>query len=189
MVRRDRKPLQVEDMVNGVKFGCGIGNWENDPMITQAFGNRNRNENFLAVIAKAALAALVVFGSVLADRPARAAMGGGAAAAATTANAGVGACSSNSGKALYECVASVLDRMSNEISRGNIPETQRALQTAASQLRAAVTKVQALSAITQCRAVIAGVLRQASASGREGQGLSAIAGVLAQAARLIQSKG
>jgi hypothetical protein len=79
--------------------------------------------------------------------------------------------------------------MSNEISRGNIPETQRALQTAASQLRAAVTKVQALSAITQCRAVIAGVLRQASASGREGQGLSAIAGVLAQAARLIQSKG
>ena len=159
-------------------------------MITQTFGDRNRNEKILGAFARAALvAALVIFGSLPADRPAGAAMGGGAEAAAATANAGLGACSNNSGKALYDCVANVLDRMSSDISRANIPETQRALQTAASQLRAAVTKVQALSAITQCRAVVAGVLRQARASGSEDRGLSAIAGVLAQAARLIQSKG
>jgi len=68
------------------------------------------------------------------------------------------------------------------------PEAKRALQTAASQLRAAVNKVQALSAISQCRAAIAGTLRQIRTSG-EGSRLGAIAGVLTQAARLIQSKG
>ena len=163
-------------------------------MIRQTFGIRRRGEGILAASARAAaVAALVIFGSLLADRPAGAAMGGGtaatAASAAAAASAGLGACSSNSGKALYDCVANVLDRLSNEISRANLPETQRALQTAASQLRAAVNKVQALSAITQCRSVVAGVLRQARASGSDGKGLSAIAGVLAQAARLIQSKG
>jgi hypothetical protein len=109
------------------------------------------------------------------------------AAAAAAANAGLGACSSNSGKALYGCVADVLDRMSNNLS--NTPGIQRSLQTAASQLRAAVNKVQALSAITQCQAVMAGALRQALAAGRNGKGVSALAGVLAQAARLIQTKG
>jgi len=131
----------------------------------------------------ALLAALVVVGSLVADRPARA---GGGAAAAATASAGLNACSNNSGKALYGCVAGVFDRMSNQVDS---PETQRSLQTAASGLRAAVNKVQALSAITQCRAVVAGALRQALASGRNGRGLSAIAGVLEQAARLIQTKG
>jgi hypothetical protein len=127
---------------------------------------------------------LVVFGSLFAGR--QAAADGGVQAAAV-ASAGLGACSSNTGKALYGCVADVLDRMSNQVS--GAPETQRSLATAASRLRAAVNKVQALSAITQCRAVVAGALRQALASGQSGKGLSAIANVLAQAARLIQAKG
>jgi hypothetical protein len=131
---------------------------------------------------------LVIMGSLLADGPVGAAMGGGsgnaAGAAAAVASAGLGGCSSNSGKTLYGCIADVLDTLSNGRS-----ETQPALRTAASQLRAAVNKVQALSAITQCRSAIAGALREALASGRNGKGLSAIAGVLAQAARLIQTKG
>ena len=46
----------------------------------------------------------------------------GVAAAATTAGAGVGACSNNSGKALYDCVANVLNRLSNDVARYKIPE-------------------------------------------------------------------
>lgn len=131
----------------------------------------------------ALLAALLVLGSLIAHRPAGA-MGGGAAA--PVASAGLNACSNNSGKALYSCVADVFDSMSNQVSS---PETQRSLQTAASRLRVAVNKVQALSAITQCRAAVAGAVRQALASGQNGRGLSAIAGVLEQAAKLIQTKG
>jgi hypothetical protein len=130
--------------------------------------------------------ALVMFGSLATDFPARA-HGGGAAAA--VASADLHACSSNSGKALYDCIATVLDRMSGEASFRRDPEAKAALQTAASQLRAAVNKVQALSAINQCRAVVAGVLRRITASADSGTGLSAIAGVLAQAAKLIQTKG
>jgi hypothetical protein len=135
---------------------------------------------------------LVMLGSLVASVPTPAGAGGmgggGGAVAAAVGSAGLGACNSNSGKALYDCVANVFDRMSNEYSRGN-PEARRALSTAASQLRAAVSKVQALSAISQCRAVIAGVLRQVTSSGADGSGLGAIAGVLARAAQLIQSKG
>jgi len=134
------------------------------------------------------LMVLVMTGSLAADRPAGAAMGGGgsgtAGAAAAVANAGLGACSSNSGKALYGCIADVIDTLSN--GRG---EKQPALRAAASQLRAAVSKVQALSAIAQCRSVVAGALREALAAGRNGKGWNAIAGVLAQAVRLIQTKG
>lgn len=138
-----------------------------------------------ALVARAALLGLlVVFGSLVTDRPA-AAEGGVAAAAA--ASAGLGACSRSSGKALYGCVANVLDTMSSQIS--DAVETQRGLRTAASRLRTAVSKVQALSAIAQCRSVVAGALRQALASGHNGKGLSAVAGVLEQAARLIQTKG
>src|SRR5262249_31738493 len=117
-------------------------------------------------------------------------------AAASTADAGLNACSSNQGKALYGCVANVLDRMSSDISSVNEPAaatTRAALQTAASRLRAATTKSQALSAISQCQAAIAGALRQVrtTAGGKEGagSGLAAVAGVLAHAARLIQAKG
>lgn len=135
----------------------------------------------------ALLAVLMIFGATLTNRPAEAGMGVGAAAA--TASAGVGACSNNSGKALYDCVANVLDRLNNEVTRYKIPEAQRAIQTASQQLHAATNKAQALSAISQCRAAISAIIRQSTAAGVERSGLSAITGVLAQAARLIQAKG
>lgn len=130
------------------------------------------------------LAALVMFGSLAASHQARA---DGGVEAAATANAALRGCSSNTGKALYNCVADVLDGMSRRIS--NAPDTTRALATAASQLRAATGKAQALSAISQCRAVVAGALKQALAMGQSGAGLTAVSGVLARAAQLIQSKG
>jgi hypothetical protein len=154
-------------------------------MISRATkGRRSGNGVIARWVWAALLAVLVAFGSLAADRPARAEGGMEAAAAAS---AGLGACSNNSGKTLYGCVAGVLDTMSNQIS--GAPETQRSLKVAASKLRAAVNKVQALSAITQCQAVVAGALRQALGSGGHGKGLSAVAGALAQAARLIQTKG
>jgi len=142
----------------------------------------------LAICVQALLvAALMVLGS---SRPGQAHGGmGGGAAASQTAQAGLVGCSNNHGKALYDCVANVLDRLGNDIAGRRASETQRALQTAAFQLRAATSKVQALSAITQCRSVVAGVLRQITTGGGDGSGLSAIAGVLAQAAKLIQTKG
>jgi hypothetical protein len=152
-------------------------------------GNENGQRQKLAICVQALLvAALVVLGS---SHPgwAHGGMGGGGVAAAQTAQAGLVGCSNNHGKPLYDCVANVLDRLSNQISGRRSSETQRALQTAAFQLRAATTKVQALSAISQCRSVVAGVLRQISTGGGDGSGLSAIAGVLAQAAKLIQTKG
>ena len=119
-------------------------------------------------------------------------------AAAQIANAGLAACESSRSKALYNCIADVLDRMSNDLSaiRRGVPNTQSALRTAASRLRAATTKAEALSAVTQCQAVIAGALRQVQAAGANGRaqgwddsGLAAVAGVLARAARLIQTTG
>jgi hypothetical protein len=150
--------------------------------------NGNGRAQKLPICVQALLvAALLVLGS---SRPGQAHGGmGGGVAASQTAQAGLVGCSNNHGKALYDCVANVLDRLSNDISGRRTSETQRALQTAAFQLRAATTKVQALSAITQCRSVVAGVLHQISTGGGDSTGLSAIAGVLAQAAKLIQTKG
>lgn len=130
------------------------------------------------------LAALVAFGSLAGGQAARAA---GGVEAAQVANAGLSACSRNTGKALYNCVADVLDGMTRRIS--DAADTTRALATAASQLRAAANKAQAMSAISQCRAVVAGVLKQVLAMGKSGANLSAVAGVLARAAQLIQTKG
>ena len=87
--------------------------------------------------------------------------------------------------------------MSSETSRmrTDVSQTSRALAAAASGLRSAVNKVQALSAISQCRSVIAGALRQVKASGGQlvpgfgDTGLNAIGAVLAHAAQLIQTKG
>ena len=154
-----------------------------------------RRGRTIAVCVRAALlAALVIFGSSFTNREAS------AAEAAATANAGLGACGNNSGKALYDCVANVLDKFSSDITRANIPAAQSALHAAASQLRAVVSKVQALSAISQCRALIAGAIRQVRAigsgqvpgwgGGSEGApNLQLIVGVLSRAAQLIQSKG
>jgi hypothetical protein len=151
----------------------------------QAFANVTYHGRLAALCARTiVLMALVMFGWLAAECPA---VASGATAAAAVGSAGLGACSNNSGKALYGCVAGVLDTMSNQLS--GHPEMQRSLQAAASRLRVVVNKVQALSAITQCRAVVAGAVRQALASGLTGKGFGAIAGVLEQAARLIQTKG
>jgi hypothetical protein len=146
-------------------------------------------ERSVAGRARAALlAALIVLGSLFANR--EAAAGAGVAAAAQSADAGISACSSNTGKALYGCVANVLDRLSGEISDVKVPSAQTALHTAASRLRAAANTAQALSAISQCRAAISSAISLARTIGRGGSsGLDAIAGVLSHAASLIQTKG
>jgi hypothetical protein len=150
-------------------------------------------ERLAAGARTALLVALVVCGSLFADR--EAAAGAATAAAAQSADAGVSACGNNSGKVLYNCIANVLDRLSGQISDVRVPETRGALATAASKLRAAVNKAQALSAIAQCQAVISGALRQVAATGsgrgnRGGTpGLDGIAAVLSHAAQLIQMKG
>ncbi|WP_257169564.1 hypothetical protein [Bradyrhizobium sp. SRS-191] len=116
-------------------------------------------------------------------------------AASTTAVGGLGACSSNKGKDLYNCVADVLDRMASSIGAANVPETQRALQTAAAGLRAATSKSQAISAIARCQSVISGALKQVRAAGDRyvpgwgDTGLTSISSVLSRAIQLIQSKG
>ena len=162
-------------------------------MSSYASGSRRRG-SASACLRMLLLAALALLGSLVAERQAMAS--DALIAASSTANSGLSACSSNRGKALYDCVAGVLDRLSNEISPANVPNTQRSLQSAASQLRAATTKAQALSAISQCQSAIAGALRQVKAAGGGAYiqgwgdgGLSAIAGVLSRAASLIQSKG
>ncbi len=153
----------------------------------------------MTAFARAALiAVLVLLGSLLGNREALA--NAAMVAAANSANAGIGACSSNSGKMLYNCVANVLDKLSSDISGVPVPQTRSALSNAAAKLRAAGNKAQALSAISQCRALIAGALRQVRAIGGKyvegwggggggGAGLEAISGVLGRAAALIQSKG
>jgi hypothetical protein len=149
-------------------------------------------------IRAALLLALVLSGSLL--EPRQAVAGAAMVGAAESANGGLSGCSNNSGKALYDCVANVLDRMSNEIGNDKVASTRSALQTAASRLRAAVNKSQALSAISQCRALIAGALAKVRSLGGgyvegwgggsgAGSGLAAIVGVLGRAAKLIQAKG
>jgi len=122
------------------------------------------------------LAALIAFGASLADRPATA-----------------GSCGSLTGKALYDCLATTLDHKADMVGRTRgdpeAPAAARALSTAASQLRAATNKGQALSAITLARSAISGVIQQAKAGGRDSQGYTRIIGTLSEMATLIQQKG
>jgi hypothetical protein len=168
-------------------------------MLSQVRRIRTRSGRIGRMVARLSLMMVFAFaGSLLGNREASA--NAAIVAAAQTADGGIGACSSNAGKALYECVANVLDKLSNDISNVNVPATRSALQTAASKLRAAVNKTQALSAITQCRALISGALAKVRALGGgyvegwgggsgQGTGLAAIVGVLSHAAKLIQAKG
>jgi hypothetical protein len=142
---------------------------------------------------RALLLVLALFAGVsLTARPAEAKA---AAAAAATANQGLNACSSNTGKALYDCVGGVMDRLSSDLASAGFTQTARSIQSAAAGLHRAINKLQALSAIAQCRAAVAGALRQVNASaarfveGVGGTGLNAVAAVLARAAQMIQSKG
>ena len=101
--------------------------------------------------------------------------------------ASAASCDAFAGKELYNCLANKLERVAAMSSRS--PETQTALQKAASQLRVAVNKVQALSAISQARSVLTGVIQRAKSAGQDYSGLVRVTDVLSYAARLIQSKG
>jgi hypothetical protein len=169
-------------------------------MISQAFGDRHWRKGAAVLIALAVVAAL--------STNREAAAGAAVAAAAQAADGGVTACGSNSGKALYDCLANVLDTLGNGVSSSNSPKAQGALHAAAAKLRAAVSKVQALSAISQCRALIASANSEVRAmagggggggrhggggggggGGGPGSGLEAVSAVLSHAASLIQAKG
>lgn len=143
---------------------------------------------FRALLARAVLLAALTIGAALtATGPAAA--GSGAGTAAANASASLGGCNAYSGKQLHNCVAGVLDTLSNSLRGGeNMAVAKRSLSTAASQLRAATSKVQALSAITQCRSVIAAILQRVRTP-EQTKAYSAISSVLAKAAQLIQSKG
>ncbi|CAL80421.1 hypothetical protein; putative signal peptide [Bradyrhizobium sp. ORS 278] len=135
------------------------------------------------------MAALALF-TLLAFLPARPAMASGALIAASNeATAGLDACGTRKSADLYKCVADVLDRLNARIAPINVPETKRALQTAAQELRSATSKTLAMSAIARCQSAISAVIRQERAAGGEAKGLAAVAGVLSRAMRLIQSKG
>ena len=110
-----------------------------------------------------------------------------AALFASHGTASAGACDALNGKELYDCLANKLDHVAAMSSRS--PETQAALQKAASQLRVATNKRQALSAISQARSVVAGVMQRVRLAGQDSSGLARVTDVLANAARLIQSKG
>lgn len=127
---------------------------------------------FLARFARAAILAMaVIFGTLV--------VGHGTASAAS--------CDKVAGKELYNCLANKLDHVASMSSRS--PETQAALQKAASQLRVAVNKSQALSAISLARSVVAGVIQKVKAAGQAYDGLVRVTNTLSYAARLIQQKG
>ena len=149
------------------------------------------------------LCCAVLVGLVMAMNAASVAKGSGGAhlsveSAASQAHQGLDGCSSGTGKTLYDCVSRVLLQFCSDISRSDVPQIDATLKSAAAGLRAAINKVQALSAISLAQAAIAGALRQvrtvvasnAPAIGwGAGGGLGAVASVLAHAAKLIQAKG
>ena len=148
---------------------------------------KDKNPRLAALCAGVMVIAALAVGGALVANPAAA--GGGAGAAAANANAGLSGCSAYRSKELYNCVAGVLDNLSNNLRGGeNMAEAKRSLSVAASQLRAAASKPQALSAIAQCRSVVAAILQRVRTP-QQTSAYSAIIGVLAQAARLIQTKG
>lgn len=117
--------------------------------------------------------------------------------AAATAHQALDGCSSSTGKALYDCIGRVLLNFCGNISHSGAPQVDTTLRAAAAGLRAAVNKVQALSAIALAQSAVASALRQVRtlasnaplAGWGAGSGLSAVASVLAHAAKLIQTKG
>ncbi|MCK1738612.1 hypothetical protein IVA79_32755 [Bradyrhizobium sp. 138] len=139
---------------------------------------RGRQRSDLRMLALALLIAAAPLGSMA-----------HAGSAAEVGQAGLNSCRANAGKPLYDCVANVLDRMSSSLDQRAPAEARSALQSAASQLRAATNKAQALSAIAQCRSVFSGIIQRWKAEGKTTTGFSAIAGVLARAAQMIQAKG
>ena len=84
-------------------------------------------------------------------------------------------------KETHNCVADVLERYGS----GAPPDVRSVFQAAASGLRAAANKAQALLAIARCQAVVAAALKQLGRS----SGSSYASRVLSAASRLIQRKG
>lgn len=75
------------------------------------------------------LVTLVACGLQLGQRGAQA--GPGMSVAAAAANGGLGGCANYAGKAVYDCVAGVLDRLAGSLG-GDTGQTAGALRTAAS---------------------------------------------------------
>lgn len=155
---------------------------------------RRRSLTIATYTGAALLAALLIGGLPFASREAIAITSVGTAA--RSADAQLTTCGSNTGTALYGCVADVLYRLCYQIGRSQIPAgVRQPLDGAISQLRRAVNKIAALSALAQARAAISGALRQARSIGHVEGGTAdaadfeAISVVLSHAAQLIQSKG
>ena len=116
--------------------------------------------------------------------------------AARNADAQLNKCGSNTGTALYGCVADVLNNFCVAMGRSAIPPgTKQTFDGAIFRLRRAASKVQALSALAQAQAAISGALRQARSIGRveggtaDAQDLAAISALISHAVQLVQSKG
>lgn len=116
--------------------------------------------------------------------------------AARNADAELTKCGSNTGTALYGCVANVLNNFCYAMGRSAIPPgTKQSFDAGIYRLRRAVNKVQALSALAQAQAAISGALRQARSLGRlevgtaDAQDLQAISALISHAVQLVQAKG
>ena len=116
--------------------------------------------------------------------------------AARNSDAELNKCGSNTGTALYGCVANVLNNYCIAMGNNAIPPaTKQAFDAGIGRLRRAVNKVQALSALAQAQAAISGALRQARSIGRleggsaDAQDLAAISALVSHAVQLVQSKG
>lgn len=140
------------------------------------------------------LLALLIGGSPFDNREALAMTQVGTAARA--ADAELSKCGSNTGTALYGCVANVLNNLCYQVGRSAIPPgTRQTYDGAVARLRRAVNKVEALSALAQAQAAISGALRQARSIGHveggtaDAQDLAAISSVISHAVQLVQSKG
>jgi len=161
----------------------------------RASGIAHRRTLRIAACAGASLLlAMLVGGAPLENREAMAITSVGTAA--RNADAELTNCGSNTGTALYGCVANVLNNLCYQIGRSAIPPgVRQPFDGAVSRLRRAVSKVQALSALAQAQAAISGALRQARSIGHveggtaDAQDLAAISTLLNHAAQLVQAKG
>jgi hypothetical protein len=142
----------------------------------------------------ALLVTLLIGGLPFANREAMAITSVGTAA--RNSDAQLNACGSNTGTALYGCVADVLNRLCYQIGNSQVPAgVRQPFDAAVSRLRRAVDKIQALSALAQARVAISGALRQARSLGHveggtaDAQDFEAISAVLSHASQLIQAKG
>ena len=119
--------------------------------------------------------------------------------AANTANAGLSGCSSNAGKALYNCVADVLDRLAAGASGPIVAKTRarcrgppRAFAPPPARRRRCRRFQRAARRSRRAAAgrAIGGKYVEGWGGGQGGgAGLEGIVGVLSKAAALIQSKG